>query len=248
MSTVLRQTFRLARSTGITGQSLKPVSKWVPKGGAYARQTGMLARGVNTKAGRDGEVDMEDVEAMAEEDGDDEADRVENLLKGKKTRDNMRTAFKARSADAMRYEYMAQRADVESETDAAMTFRGLSESARQQSLGYLELMEEYGDVDFGSTLENLDVSAVEERARADGSLHNAGVVAGQEEFEEIEDWFEDMSDAGHRAATKLDAIHGIIEGEMMEGTEIGADGDGDADGSQVNMGEPLENIFRGPKK
>lgn len=241
MNTVLRQTYRLARNAGAVGAMRRSVTKTIPTGHAHTGFAPLPHRNLSTKMDGNRGMDLEDVERIPDEE-EDTSEGVENLLEGKTTRENMRTAFKARSADAMRYDYFAQRADVESETDAAMTFRGLSECAKQQALGYLELMEEYGDADFGSSLENLDISAISERTRADGSLHDAGVVAGEEGFDEIEDWFEDMTDAGHRAATKLDAIHSLIEGEMMEGTEIGGDD------SNENMGEELETVLRGGKK
>lgn len=152
-----------------------------------------------------------------------EAEGPENLLEGKRTRKHIHTAFNTRCADALRYEYYAQRADIECETDAALTFRSLSESAKQQAMGYLELMEEYGDVNFGSTMENLDVAAGAERTLASDVLRDAGVIAGEEGLTNVEEFFEDMTDAGHRAAFKLDAIQGIIEEEMMEDTEMGGD-------------------------
>lgn len=143
------------------------------------------------------------------------------MLDGKKTRDTLHQALQERAADSMRYEYYAQRADIECETDAAITFRCLSESAKQQSMGYLELMEEYGEANLGSTMDNLETSSAAERAKADGVLSKAATEAGEEGFHQIEEWFEDMQDAGHRAATKLDAIQEIIEEELMDGTELG---------------------------
>lgn len=143
-----------------------------------------------------------------------------NLLEGKKTREALHSTLAARAADAVRYEYFAQRADVEAETEAAPLFRTLSETAKQQAMGYLELLEEYGDADFGSTMQNLEVAAQSERAAADGFLKEAAAVAEKEEFAQMEEWFQDMIDASHRAAHRLEITQAMLEDEVVDGEEV----------------------------
>lgn len=146
----------------------------------------------------------------------DESDEMaDNQFEGKKTGEQIRKAFSNRAGDAIRYEYFAQRAELESETDAAPLFRSLAESARQQAMGYLELMEEYGDCNFGSTMENLDFAMDAERTNAEEALTHAAKVAAGEGFEHVEEWFDDMTDASFRAASKVEQIQNLLEEEMM---------------------------------
>lgn len=153
---------------------------------------------------------------------------TENQFEGKQTGEQVRNAFASRAGDAIRYEYFAQRAELESETDAAPLFRSLAESARQQAMGYLELMEEYGDCNFGSTMENLDFAAETERTNAQEALANAAKIAAADGFDHVEEWFEDMTDASHRAASKVEQIQSMLEEEMMpEGLHEDADEDHD---------------------
>lgn len=45
----------------------------------------------------------------------------------------------------VRYQYMAQQADVEGLTDAASVFRAVSDSEQNHALGHLEFLQETGD-------------------------------------------------------------------------------------------------------
>lgn len=165
------------------------------------------------------------------QEGADAGDEDENMLEGKKTRDNIHSAFSARSCDAVRYDYFAQRAELECETDAAPLFRSLAECSRQQAMGYLELMEEYGDTSFAGTMANLDVSAAAERKAADSMLRDAGKTAAAEDLEHCEEWFDDMADAAHRAATRIEQVHHMLEEEIMASDLLGEVQDEDDDGA-----------------
>lgn len=147
--------------------------------------------------------------------GDADEYEEENLLKGKRSRENIHNAFAARAADVLRYEYFAQRADIEAETEAAAMLRSLTEVARQQSMGYLELMEEYGDADFGETTGNLELAADGERANAETVLRENATVAGEEELEQVEEWFEDMAEASDKAAGRLELMGSMMDAEGM---------------------------------
>lgn len=178
-----------------------------------ASKAGLNSGHVRLYAARKGGVVDEAVPNGGLSEGADEI--TNNQFEGKETGEQIRKAFSSRAGDAIRYEYFAQRAELESETDAAPLFRSLSESARQQAMGYLELMEEYGDCNFGSTMENLDFAADSERTNAQDALTEAAKVAAGEGFDHVEEWFEDMTDASYRAASKVEQIQNLLEEEMM---------------------------------
>lgn len=127
--------------------------------------------------------------------------------------------------DAIRYDYFAQRAELEAEIEAATAFRSLVETSRQQAMGYLELMEEYGDAEFGATLENIDVAAGAERENAEEVYRAAASVAADEGLEEIEMYFDDMAAASSRAATRLELVSSIINAEDMHENDMNDDGE-----------------------
>lgn len=154
--------------------------------------------------------------------GEDAVDEV-NALDAKQSRSNILHALRARASDAIRYEYYAQRAELEAETEASSLFRALGETAKQQALGHLEILEEFGGggdgdggVEIGATMENLAAAADSEREAADGQLRNAAAAAGDDGLAQVEEWFDDLADAGHRAAARLDAVHAMLEDELVD--------------------------------
>eukprot|EP00177_Eucheuma_denticulatum_P005614 GFKZ01010218.1.p1 GENE.GFKZ01010218.1~~GFKZ01010218.1.p1 ORF type:complete len:212 (+),score=47.61 GFKZ01010218.1:316-951(+) len=168
-------------------------------------------------------------ESMTENIFDDQA----NALEGKATREEIHRAFSLRSQDAIRYDYFAQRAELEAELEAASTFRGLREMAKQQAMGYLELLEEYGDATFGSTVENVEESAGREREYAEELFVKSLEVSNGEDFPQIEEWFEDMVAASGRAVGRLELVASMMESEGME-EEI-------MDGEDVDVPEKVKN-------
>lgn len=140
----------------------------------------------------------------------------QNRLEGKQTRDEIHSAFSVRSQDVIRYDYFAQRAELEAEFEAASAFRALRETAKQQAMGYLELMEEYGDANFGGTMDNLEVSAATEREYAEELFVKAASVAAADELVQVEEWFEDMVAASGRAASRLELVSSMIDAEDMD--------------------------------
>lgn len=145
--------------------------------------------------------------------------QLENKLDGTQTRDAIHTAFASRAMASVRYDYFAQRAELDVELDAAAAFRALTESAKQQAMGYLELMEEYGDADFGATLDNIAISAEGERVDAEEIYPKNGSVASEEQLEQVSEWFEDMAAASNRAAERFELVSATMEAEMMEEEE-----------------------------
>lgn len=105
---------------------------------------------------------------------------------------------------------------MEAEFESASAFRALRETAKQQAMGYLELMEEYGDANFGSTVDNLEVSAANEREYAEDVFVKAAGVAAEDELVQVEEWFEDMVAASARAASRLELVSSMIDAEELD--------------------------------
>lgn len=147
-----------------------------------------------------------------------------NLLVGKKTRESIHSTYASRAMDCVRYEYFAQRAELEAELEAAAVFRQLMETSKQQAMGYLELMEEYGDAEFGCTEDNVDLAAEMERETAVKTYIDMSGIASEEGLDQVSEWFVDMSDAGSRAAERLDIVGSImrvdgIDPDMVDGED-----------------------------
>lgn len=148
------------------------------------------------------------------------ADEIDaSVLAGKETRASIHSAFAARAMAAVKYDYFAQRAELECELDAAAAFKGLHAAATQQAMGYLELMEDYGERDFGLTLDNLEEAAREERADADGRYPHLATVAADEGLEQVDSWFQDMAEAAGRAAERLEVAAAMVEADGFEEEE-----------------------------
>lgn len=117
--------------------------------------------------------------------------------------------------------------------EAASTFRGLREMAKQQAMGYLELLEEYGDATFGSTVDNIEDSAGREREYAEDLFVKSMEVSAGEDFQQIEEWFEDMVAASGRAVGRLELVASMMEAEGM--------GDDIMDAEDVDIPEKVKN-------
>ena len=66
-------------------------------------------------------------------------------LTGTKTLGKFRDAFAGKSMASVRYEYMAQQADVEGELEAASVFRAVRASEENHAMGHLEFLQDSGD-------------------------------------------------------------------------------------------------------
>lgn len=182
---------------------------------ASSRMRGLAA---STDSGR------EAVGGATEEDVADEA-QDENVLEGKDSGVNLRRAFAARAAAAMRYDYFAQRAELEAELEAAGTFRSLKAVAEQQALGFLELLEEYGSpcdeaesVTIGATLDNVASAALAEKGDVE-VYEKFAETAGKEELEQLSEWMCDMGDASERIASRLELVSSLMDEEFENLTE-----------------------------
>lgn len=150
---------------------------------------------------------------------------------------NVRAAFASRACAALRYDYFAQRAELEAELEAASTFRSLKAVAEQQALGFLELLEEHGSPTaeggavIGTTIDNVATGALGERGEAE--VFNAfAAEAGGEGLERVQEWMEDMGSASERVADRLELISGLMDEEFGEFEDEDAAEGGDAEGAE----------------
>jgi rubrerythrin len=83
----------------------------------------------------------------------------ESQLSNTKTLQNLKDAFAGESMANRRYQYFAQKADVEGLPDVAAVFRSTAEGETGHAFGHLEFLEEVGDPvtgePIGTTAENL---------------------------------------------------------------------------------------------
>src|ERR1700761_8154227 len=116
-----------------------------------------------------------------------------------KTLDNLKAAFAGESQANRRYLYFAQKADVEGYNDVAAVFRSTAEGETGHAHGHLEFMEAVGDpatgLPIGSTDPHLK-GGIAGGAHQDTDLYpGMARTAGDENFEEIADWFEPLAKA-----------------------------------------------------
>lgn len=136
-------------------------------------------------------------------------------LTGKKTREHLLSAFSARAMACVKYDYFAQRAELECEIDAASTFRSLTDASKQQAMGILELLEDYGDADYGNTLDNVEAAAARERELADNTYPAFAATAAEDHLDHVDTWFQDMADAAARASDRLDLTSAMLDPEAF---------------------------------
>jgi rubrerythrin len=151
-----------------------------------------------------------------------------DALGGKLSGEHLRSAFAARAAAAVRYDYFAQRSELEAELEAASTFRALKSVAEQQALGFLELLEEYGSgtgggdgtgIVIGTTVDNVAGAAMAEKA--DVELYRQYAEAAEKDgMEQLSEWMADMSDASDRVADRLELVSSLMDDEFEEMGEM----------------------------
>jgi len=137
-------------------------------------------------------------------------------IKGSRTEANLKQAFAAEAQAARRYQYFAQKADVEGYGDVAAVFRSTADGETGHALGHLEYLEACGDpatgLPIGDTVNNLK-AAVAAEAREAAELYPAMARTAREEgLDEIAEWFETLARAerahADRFARALDDLGG----------------------------------------
>ena len=120
-------------------------------------------------------------------------------LKGTKTHENLKEAFRGESQANRRYLYFARRADIEGYPDIGGLFRDTSEAETGHAFGHLDFLKEVGDPateePFGSTEQNLKSAIAGETYEFTQMYPGFAKSARDEGFDEIAEWFETLSKA-----------------------------------------------------
>jgi rubrerythrin len=120
-------------------------------------------------------------------------------LKGSKTEQNLKNAFAGEAQANRRYLYFAQKADIEGYNDIAAVFRSTAEGETGHAHGLLEFLEDVGDpitgLPFGKTEDNLKAAAAGEMHEYTDKYPEMALIAREEGFDEIADWFETLAKA-----------------------------------------------------
>eukprot|EP00188_Purpureofilum_apyrenoidigerum_P001532 Plantae.Rhodophyta-Purpureofilum_apyrenoidigerum.ctg18512.p2 GENE.Plantae.Rhodophyta-Purpureofilum_apyrenoidigerum.ctg18512~~Plantae.Rhodophyta-Purpureofilum_apyrenoidigerum.ctg18512.p2 ORF type:complete len:213 (-),score=40.54 Plantae.Rhodophyta-Purpureofilum_apyrenoidigerum.ctg18512:526-1164(-) len=170
---------------------------------------------------------MSSKEQNENEDEDDLEDRIS--LAGTKTYDNLRDAFAKKAMATARYEYYAQKADVEGLTEAAQALRGLANSAREQAFGHMEFLDEGEDIDSesSSTEMNINTCLAHERKEFEDHYPKWAETAYNENISDVGTWMESLRDTSYRNMCRLirlqEAVEDIYKGEQ---DEVDADNNG----------------------
>ena len=120
-------------------------------------------------------------------------------LKGSNTEQNLKDAFAGESQANRRYNYFAQKADVEGYNDVSAVFRSTAEGETGHAFGHLEFLEEVGDPatgePIGTTSANLKAAIAGETHEYTDMYPGMARSAREEGFEEIAEWFETLAKA-----------------------------------------------------
>jgi rubrerythrin len=120
-------------------------------------------------------------------------------LKGTKTHENLKEAFRGESQANRRYLYFARRADIEGYPDIGGLFRDTSEAETGHAFGHLDFLKEVGDPateePFGSTEQNLKSAIAGETYEFTQMYPGFAKSARDEGFDEIAEWFETLAKA-----------------------------------------------------
>mmetsp|Transcript_2823 Transcript_2823/g.8620 ORF Transcript_2823/g.8620 Transcript_2823/m.8620 type:complete len:208 (-) Transcript_2823:91-714(-) len=159
---------------------------------------------------------------MSSKEDDEEEYEDQISLAGTKTYDNLRDAFAKKAMATARYEYYAQKADVEGMTEAAQALRGLANSAREQAFGHMEFLDEGEDIDSESSSTEMNISAclAHERKEFEEHYPKWAETAYNENISDVGTWMESLRDTSYRNMSRLihlqEAIEDIYRGEQSE--------------------------------
>eukprot|EP00696_Hemimastix_kukwesjijk_P009447 gnl/Hemi2/21953_TR7335_c0_g16_i1.p2 gnl/Hemi2/21953_TR7335_c0_g16~~gnl/Hemi2/21953_TR7335_c0_g16_i1.p2 ORF type:complete len:165 (-),score=74.96 gnl/Hemi2/21953_TR7335_c0_g16_i1:51-545(-) len=125
--------------------------------------------------------------------------RTEATLAGSQTHQNLKDAFAGESMANRRYNYFAQKADVEGAPDAAAVFRSTAEGETGHAFGHLEFLEEVGDPatnePIGCTADNLKSAIAGETHEYTEMYPSMAKTARDEGFDDVADWFDTLARA-----------------------------------------------------
>lgn len=128
-------------------------------------------------------------------------------LKGSQTESNLKAAFAFESQTHLRYEYFAQKADIEGYSEVAAMFRSAAAGEFSHAQGHLELLETCGDpiteLPIGDTPECLSSAVSGETRESAESYPEMARIARQEGFEDIAAWFDILTKAEKKHAERF---------------------------------------------
>lgn len=131
-------------------------------------------------------------------------------LKGSKTEEHLKKAFRIESETNRRYRFFASKADIEGHNEVAAVFRATAEAETGHAHGLLEYLEECGDpstgMPFGSTEANLKSAIAAENHESSEMYPAMAKDAREEGHNEIADWFEILAKAEQTHATRLQKL------------------------------------------
>ena len=137
-------------------------------------------------------------------------------LKGTKTHENLKEAFRGESQANRRYLYFARRADIEGYPDIGGLFRDTSEAETGHAFGHLDFLKEVGDPateePFGSTEQNLKSAIAGETYEFTQMYPGFAKSARDEGFDEIAEWFETLAKAEKSHAGRFTKMLGVLKG------------------------------------
>jgi len=140
--------------------------------------------------------------------------RNNSNLKDTKTHQNLLDAFAAESMANRRYNYFAQKADIQGYPDAAATFRSTAEGETGHAFGHLEFLEETGDPvtgdPIGTTEENLKAAISGETHEYSDMYPAFAKTAREEGFDDVASWFETLAMAERSHANKFTKTLGTL--------------------------------------
>ena len=120
-------------------------------------------------------------------------------LKGTKTHENLKEAFRGESQANRRYLYFARRADIEGFPEIGGLFRDTAEAETGHAFGHMDFLQEVGDpitgFAIGVTDANLKSSVEGETYEFTQMYPGFAKSARDEGFDEIAEWFETLAKA-----------------------------------------------------
>ena len=120
-------------------------------------------------------------------------------LKGSKTEANLKEAFAGESQANRRYQWFAQKADVEGYPDVAALFRSVAEGETGHAFGHFDFLKEVGDPvtgePVGPTVDNLKSAVAGETYEYTEMYPGFAKVAREEGYAEIAEWMETLARA-----------------------------------------------------
>lgn len=136
-------------------------------------------------------------------------------LKGTKTLENLKEAFRGEAQANRRYQYFARKADEEGYPDVAALFRAIGEGETAHAFGHLDFLAEVGDpgtgLPMGDTKSNLGCAVAGETYEFSEMYPGFAKTAHEEGFEEIAKRFEALAKAEKAHATRYSSALAAIK-------------------------------------